>query len=852
MRNLKIVVALLVMVLAAATVPWPGAGGVVVAAGAPADPELGPMICGTSSYVDGTFVWTDYAYDDRGPNEDPDPGDETEYYRLAGGDATYPEFAAPGNAADLIQLQIGVQGDGLHLLAILETLVNPDFPILGVAFDTDANPATGAALLPDAGHSWPASGSLGVEQLVVVSSEGAKLWTYAGQTWSASAPFDATVDKDLNVMKTVVPNNLLDTPEEGTWRVFGVLGIRNAAGGSWLDGSEAIYDLAFVGDEPFLLWQEYRQADILAGRIDAAEAAAMIDFAKMADQATELATPSPGWNTFLYHSRLRLPEGVQEVEQGLAAGGKVRLGPYPPYMVFVPENLPTPSPLTVFLHGLTQNHLQATWSSGAYIGSARPGTEDPYLVGTLFQSLPYPPANLTVYPFGFGEALYWEGIAEQDALDVLADITARFEIDPDRVTLMGSSMGGIGTFRLGVLYPDRWAAIFPLIGKTRGGIFDQLDNLANVPVRQINGALDFLIPQTEATMVASRLDELGYEYRFWLVTNWTHEYHTPIVDCVLNQTVLFQRNPNPARVVYSVDAKKFNVDPALGLDLRYDGAYWVNGIVVRDDSQEGTVDVTSLAIAERQWIASELEEAGDGTTDLCGNVLPEEYQGVTWTLDGRKLEPGDPQPTSNVLNAVLTNVGSVAFDLQRAGISAGEECTINVDTDSAVAITLKGLHRNAGVVLEGELLATTDTEGQATVELPVGDHELMVTHATFVLSDLTINPDKVKVGETVQISVKVTNSSIVPGTYNVVLKLDGTEIDSKDVTLEGGASETVSFTVTREESGTYGIEIDGLSGNFRVSAPAVIDWPLIGGIIGGVIVIAAAVVVFLRSRRAVT
>ena len=30
------------------------------------DPTVGPLICGTASYVDGTYVWTDYAYDDTG------------------------------------------------------------------------------------------------------------------------------------------------------------------------------------------------------------------------------------------------------------------------------------------------------------------------------------------------------------------------------------------------------------------------------------------------------------------------------------------------------------------------------------------------------------------------------------------------------------------------------------------------------------------------------------------------------------------------------------------------------------------------------------------------------------------
>src|SRR3954451_4645090 len=35
---------------------------------AAASPTLGPLVAGTSSYIDGTYVWTDYAYDDRGPD----------------------------------------------------------------------------------------------------------------------------------------------------------------------------------------------------------------------------------------------------------------------------------------------------------------------------------------------------------------------------------------------------------------------------------------------------------------------------------------------------------------------------------------------------------------------------------------------------------------------------------------------------------------------------------------------------------------------------------------------------------------------------------------------------------------
>ncbi len=125
----------------------------------------------------------------------------------------------------------------------------------------------------------------------------------------------------------------------------------------------------------------------------------------------------------------------------------------------------------------------------------------------------------------------------------------------------------------------------------------------------------------------------------------------------------------------------------------------------------------------------------------------------------------------------------------------------------------------------------------------------------FTMSSLGISPSEVKTGESVTITATVNNTSIVTGTYTVSLKLDGTVVDTKQVPLAGGASENVSFTVTKDTAGTYSVAVDGLSGNFTVSAaeeaptPGATNWALIGGIIGGVIVVAAVVAVILLRRR---
>ncbi|MCC6678963.1 MAG: prolyl oligopeptidase family serine peptidase [Phycisphaerales bacterium] len=63
-------------------------------------------------------------------------------------------------------------------------------------------------------------------------------------------------------------------------------------------------------------------------------------------------------------------------------------------------------------------------------------------------------------PFGFD----WEDWGRLDALEVLADASKHIAHDASRTYLTGHSMGGHGTWQLGALFPDRFAAIGPSAG----------------------------------------------------------------------------------------------------------------------------------------------------------------------------------------------------------------------------------------------------------------------------------------------------------------------------------------------------------------------------------------------------
>ena len=136
--------------------------------------------------------------------------------------------------------------------------------------------------------------------------------------------------------------------------------------------------------------------------------------------------------------------------------------------------------------------------------------------------------------------------------------------------------------------------------------------------------------------------------------------------------------------------------------------------------------------------------------------------------------------------------------------------------------------------------------------------------AAFTISELTISPSEVAIGEGVTISIAITNIGDLAGSYALMLRIDGVAEEIKKITLDAGASEEVVFTTAEDMAGSYSVEVDGLSGSFTVKEkPALpvtppeeappeakpsVPWPLIGGIFGGAILIAAVVIYWLWRR----
>jgi hypothetical protein len=88
--------------------------------------------------------------------------------------------------------------------------------------------------------------------------------------------------------------------------------------------------------------------------------------------------------------------------------------------------------------------------------------------------------------------------------------------------------------------------------------------------------------------------------------------------------------------------------------------------------------------------------------------------------------------------------------------------------------------------------------------------------AIFTVSELSVYPNETVTGEAVQIAVIVKNKGDLEGTYTVELKINDEQKATQEIVLDGGGSQSILFTFTPENPGTYNVKIGGLISTFDV------------------------------------
>jgi len=98
------------------------------------------------------------------------------------------------------------------------------------------------------------------------------------------------------------------------------------------------------------------------------------------------------------------------------------------------------------------------------------------------------------------------------------------------------------------------------------------------------------------------------------------------------------------------------------------------------------------------------------------------------------------------------------------------------------------------------------------VPTPTGE----AASAVFQIDGLSIYPAQVYPGGQVVILAKVTNKGGIKGEYIGGLEINNTLEEQKRVILAAGAVETLNFSTSKYEPGTYTVALGGLNGQFEV------------------------------------
>ena len=111
---------------------------------------------------------------------------------------------------------------------------------------------------------------------------------------------------------------------------------------------------------------------------------------------------------------------------------------------------------------------------------------------------------IVAHCFGRSNTFY-QGMGEMDVLETIDDIQRRFPVDPDRVYIMGHSMGGAGAYTIGLHYPDRFGSITPIDAAMTGRI--TLEATAEMP--------EWMRPQVAIRTVANLYPNARNTYVFF-------------------------------------------------------------------------------------------------------------------------------------------------------------------------------------------------------------------------------------------------------------------------------------------------------------------------------------------------
>jgi hypothetical protein len=265
---------------------------------------------------------------------------------------------------------------------------------------------------------------------------------------------------------------------------------------------------------------------------------------------------------------------------------------------------------------------------------------------------------------------------------------------------------------------------------------------------------------------------------------------------------------------YSIGPSGTTFDPAATLIFKF-----------ADSELPGGISANSLYIAQwdpdtGEWIdfGGEIDPAAHTVSvpvqHLSTYALIVRTRPAAFDLSGLALSSAEVGPGESLTASVLvTNAGD------RTG---SYKASLKLD-DAVVATETVTLDGQDSETVSFDIVATTAGEHRASI----GDLSAtfvvseVPASAAFITSDLAVSPAEINPGDSIDISVLVSNTSNISGTYRVVLRIDNTEVQARILELAGGQSRVVGFNVTPEAVGYHVVTVGSQRAAYFVLAPPV-------------------------------
>jgi poly(3-hydroxybutyrate) depolymerase len=135
-------------------------------------------------------------------------------------------------------------------------------------------------------------------------------------------------------------------------------------------------------------------------------------------------------------------------------------------------------------------------------------------------------------------------LSEKDMMNVLDLVRREFNVDENRIYLMGHSMGGAGTLYLGVKYASIWAALAPVAPAAFGLNPDSLAEIKDMPIIFVHGDVDEAVPVANTRGWVEKAKELNMTYEYNEMPGISHG---PVITASLPSVyAFFAKHSKPA------------------------------------------------------------------------------------------------------------------------------------------------------------------------------------------------------------------------------------------------------------------------------------------------------------------